>query len=188
MERILLVTQSEKRREQFIRLVSEQVQADFCCAGTSGEAWRLMTEHAFALILILAPLPDEFGVNLAKAAARTTAGVILVGKGYQLEEVRRRLGTEGVFAFQSEMGRTMFGYALTLMLAVHRRLAGAAPQTEQLQKKIRDIRLVDRAKCLLIQYAGMTEPEAHKYIEKLAMDSRISRREAAQSVLDHYEL
>lgn len=42
-------------------------------------------------------------------------------------------------------------------------------ENERLQEKIAEIRLVDRAKCALIQYADMTEPQAHRYIEKQAM-------------------
>ncbi len=187
MDRVLLVTQSPRRKEQFTRLVTELLPADICYAGTCGEAWRMISENTFALVLILAPLPDEFGVHLAREAAQTTAGVILVGKGYQLDEVRHKLEADGIFAFGAEMGRIMFGYAVSLMLSVHRRLARAAPQTERLQEQIRDIRTVDRAKCLLIQYAGMTEQEAHTFIEKLAMDHRLTRRMAAQKILDKYQ-
>ena len=147
----------------------------------------MMSDHSFAIVLILSPLPDEFGSNLAKIAAKTTAGVMVIAKGYQLENVQQKLAMEGVFAFHSEMGKTFFGYALDLMLVLHRRLAETAPQTEKLHKQIRDIRLVNRAKCLLIQYEGMSEEASHKYIEKLAMDQRMSRRDAAQLVLDHYE-
>lgn len=187
MERILLVTQNEKYREQFSKLVSEHIKAEFYYARTSGEAWRMMSDHPFAIVLILSPLPDEFGSNLAKIAAKTTAGVMVIAKGYQLENVQQKLAMEGVFGFHSEMGKTFFGYALDLMLVLHRRLAETAPQTEKLHKQIRDIRLVNRAKCLLIQYEGMSEEASHKYIEKLAMDQRMSRRDAAQLVLDHYE-
>ena len=50
-----------------------------------------------------------------------------------------------------------------------------------------EIRLVDRAKCILIQYLDMTEKEAHRHIEKLAMDKRKTRREIAESILRSYE-
>ncbi|MFQ9680350.1 MAG: ANTAR domain-containing protein [Ruthenibacterium lactatiformans] len=53
---------------------------------------------------------------------------------------------------------------------------GLQRQNNILQQKIDDIRLVDRAKCALIQYRLLTEPEAHKYIEREAMDSRRTRR------------
>ncbi len=188
MERILIVTDNPKRRDLFEKLISEQLHAEFFYALSSGEAWRTIAENSFSIILIIAPLPDEFGTNLARMAVKGTAGVILAAKAYQLDEVRAKLGAEGVMLFATEMGRTMFSYAISLLLAVHRRLSAAEPQAEMLQQKIKDIRIVDRAKCILIQYEGMTEQEAHRAIEKTAMDERIPRREAAQMILNHYDI
>ena len=51
------------------------------------------------------------------------------------------------------------------------------------EQKIQDIRTIDRAKCLLIQYSGMSEEQAHRYLEKQAMDRRMTRREVAEEVL-----
>ena len=49
------------------------------------------------------------------------------------------------------------------------------------------LRLVDRAKCYLIEKKGMTETEAHRLIEKGAMDTRRSRGEVAQEILEAEE-
>ena len=55
------------------------------------------------------------------------------------------------------------------------------------EEKIDEIRLVNRAKWLLIECLGMTEPEAHRYIEKQSMDRRVSKREVAQAVIKTYQ-
>ena len=47
--------------------------------------------------------------------------------------------------------------------------------------------LVSRAKCCLVEHEHMTEAEAHRYIEKQAMDTRRDRTEIAQEVLENYE-
>lgn len=70
-----------------------------------------------------------------------------------------------MFVFSTDMGRRLFENAVRLMTAVHIRLAGAAPQAERMQQKLQDIRIIDKAKCLLIQYSGLTEEEAHRYVE-----------------------
>ena len=46
---------------------------------------------------------------------------------------------------------------------------------------------MNRAKWLLIECLNMTEAEAHRYIEKQAMDLRISRREAAENIIKTYK-
>ncbi len=50
-----------------------------------------------------------------------------------------------------------------------------------------DVRLVGRAKCILMTHMHMREPEAHRYIEKQAMDRRTTRRAIAEGILKTYE-
>ncbi len=54
-------------------------------------------------------------------------------------------------------------------------------------KKMDEIRLVNRAKWALISNLGMDEPQAHRYIEKHAMDMRICKREASETIIKTYE-
>ena len=60
-------------------------------------------------------------------------------------------------------------------------------ENKKLLQKIEDIRIIDRAKCLLISYLNMSEPEAHKYIERQAMDMRITKRQVAEGIIKTYE-
>ena len=60
-------------------------------------------------------------------------------------------------------------------------------ENARLQEKIAQVRLVSRAKCCLVEHEHMTEAEAHRYIEKQAMDTRRDRTEIAQEVLENYE-
>ena len=60
-------------------------------------------------------------------------------------------------------------------------------ENSKLKQKIEDIRIIDRAKCILISYLGMSEQEAHRYIEKKAMDMRITKRAVAEGILKIYE-
>ena len=56
-----------------------------------------------------------------------------------------------------------------------------------MQEKLQQVRLVSRAKCCLIAEKGMSESEAHRYIEKAAMDSRRDRADVAQEILDSFD-
>ena len=83
-------------------------------------------------------------------------------------------------------GRAMFSQTLRLGLAARRRMLGLRNENIQLQKKIEEIRIVDRAKCVLMEVLALSEPQAHRYLEKEAMDRRITRREVAEQVLRTY--
>ncbi len=184
MEQGLLVCANRKSADSFAQLLAGRLE--LCRAMTSGDAWRLLQERSFALVLILAPLADGQGYDLARRAAQTTAGVILAVRPEAQLEVPQKVLDEGVFVFTPAMGRRLFDQAVALMLSVHRRLSRAIPQAEQLQKKMKEIRIVDKAKCILIQYERMSEEQAHKYIEKRAMDTRLTRKEVAEEILQSY--
>ena len=65
-----------------------------------------------------------------------------------------------------------------------RRLEYLRQENDKLRDKIAQIRLVDRAKCYLIEHKGMSEAEAHRMIEKTAMDTRRDRAEVAAEILE----
>lgn len=60
-------------------------------------------------------------------------------------------------------------------------------ENKDLAAKIDGIRLVNRAKWALIEHLGMTEDQAHRYIEKQAMDARVSKKEVAEGIIRTYE-
>lgn len=60
-------------------------------------------------------------------------------------------------------------------------------KNRSLREKMEDIRMVNRAKWLLIENLNMTEKDAHHYIEKQAMDTRFTRREVAENIVRTYD-
>ncbi len=186
MEQVLLVSSSQKSADSFAALLAAHPMLSVCRATTSRDAWRMLQAKSYALVLILSPLSDSKGWDLAKMAAGTTSGVILVVRPQAYSDVPQKVLDEGVFVFTPTMGRALFNQAVTLMLAVHRRLCQVSPQTERLQQKMKEIRIVDKAKCILIQYERMSEQEAHKHIEKQAMDNRLTKLEVAEHILQSY--
>ena len=77
--------------------------------------------------------------------------------------------------------------ATKLLTAARKRVFMLENENQKLQKKIDEIRIVDRAKLVLIQTLKMTEPQAQRYIEKQSMDLRQTRLQTAENVLRTYE-
>lgn len=187
MERILIVSSSQKAASIFSSFLESQSFSKPVCAKSGGEARRLLVDHKFALILIVTPLSDEFGSEFAAAAAQTTAGVILVVRTDMTEAFSAKMRRDGVLVLPAAVGRSLFLGSVSAMLTVYHRLEAVAPQTKKLQDKIQEIRMIDRAKCLLIHYSGINEQQAHRYIEKEAMNRRVTRGEVAREVISSYE-
>ena len=59
-------------------------------------------------------------------------------------------------------------------------------KTASIEEKMEEIRLVNRAKWLLIEQLRMTESEAHRYIEKQAMDRCVTKCSIAENIISMY--
>ena len=153
-----------------------------------GEARRKIVETAFDIVLINAPLPDDFGMRLAvDICASSGAGVLLLVRNDQFDDIYARVVSYGVLTLSKPTNMQMVAQNLRILCATRERMRQMEAKQATVEEKIEEIRLVNRAKWLLIERLGMTEPEAHRYIEKQSMDLRISKREAAKSVIKTYK-
>ena len=155
---------------------------------SGGEARRRLDGRDFAVVVVNSPLPDEFGHELALHAVELThAGVILLAKTLTADQIAGRLQDYGVLVLGKPFGAPQFRQAVQIAASNYRRLAVLRAENARLLDKIAQLRLVDRAKCFLIERRGMTEADAHRLIEKTAMDTRRSRGEVAREILEQEE-
>lgn len=183
-----LIVSGEKGIAYFTEVLSCASFGDIVGVATAGEARRLLIERDFDLCIVNAPLPDEHGERLAeRIAGDGSSGVILVVRSEHFDEISAKVEDFGVVTVSKPLSRALFWNALKLTMATHRRMQSMQKENRKLTQKLEDIRVVDRAKCMLISYLSMSESEAHKYIEKQAMDTRLSKREIAERILKTYE-
>ncbi|HHV29259.1 ANTAR domain-containing response regulator [Acetivibrio mesophilus] len=188
MDSILIVSSSLKVSSSLEELLRFNSYNEIVLAKNAGEAKRILVDRDFDLCIVNTPLTDEFGSNLAiNIANRGTTQVMLIVKSELEDEISDKVEDFGIFVIAKPVNRQLFWSALKLASAAHNRIKGLKKQNEQLQKKIEDIRFVDRAKCVLIEYLKMSEAEAHRFIEKQAMDMRVTKREIAARILKTYE-
>ena len=185
MDRVLIASASAKSSSALAQFLSSFDRPEAIVTALSGaEARRMLLDSEYELVVINTPLPDEFGHDLAIFAAHeTTASVMLIAKAEISDQVAEKTEQDGVLVVAKPLNRTLVFQSLRLLAATRKRLTELRSENQRLQRQIEDIRLIDRAKCILIECMGMTEPEAHSYIEKQAMDNRLTKRVVAQNVL-----
>lgn len=77
--------------------------------------------------------------------------------------------------------------SIRLLCGTRERLRRMEKKTASVEEKIEEIRLVNRAKWILIDELKMTETDAHRYIEKQAMDRCVTRRKIAEGIIQTYK-
>ena len=156
-------------------------------AGSAGEAKRMLLETDVDLVILNAPLRDEFGTQLALNLSRDNLCILMLVPAESLDAVRYKVEDEGILTLSKPVSRSGLLGAIKLLTAMRGKLRKLDRQNQALQEKMQDIRTVNRAKWLLIEIKRMTENEAHYYIEKQAMDMRLSRREVAENIIRTYD-
>lgn len=188
MTSVLLVSNTNTTLQLLSSFMTEQTISRLVTASDGASARREILDTDFDLIIIDSPLKDELGVGFAlDAADKATSGIIYVTKYENLYDANEELEEAGVFVLPKPISPELFYQSIRLLTASRRRLTKLVNENNKLQTKIQEIRLVDRAKCVLIQYLSMTEEEAHRHIEKQAMDLRLSRKKVAERILIRYE-
>ena len=183
----LLVCDSPKGVDFYREFLLQNGIREVIVTASGEEARQHYIERSFDVCVINAPLRHESGEELAMdIAEKNSSQVILFVKAEIMEAVTERVEDFGVITVSKPISRQLFWSALKLAKVAQRRIEMASNENKKLLKKMEDLKLVTRAKLTLMQYLNLTEPEAHRYIEKQAMDERISRVEVARDILDTY--
>ena len=185
---VLIVTASERFTDSIMPLLPMTDYWPVQTASSVAEARRWLADTEFDIVLINTPLPDDFGMHLAiDICTGSGAGVLLLGKNDHYNEIYSKVVRYGVITLSKPTNRQMVAQNLRILCATRERIRQMQAKQATVEEKIKEIRLVNRAKWLLIECLNMTEAEAHRYIEKQAMDLRISRREAAENIIKTYK-
>ncbi len=189
LESALIVSCTEKSTAYFTELLNTASIKQTTALQSCAEARRTFLEHDFDLVLVNAPLRDETGEMFARnIAAKGISQVILVVKSEYFDAVSAICEDDGVLTVAKPINRTVFWSALTLAKSARNRIKRIQTENEKLKQRIEDIRIVDRAKWILVSCMDMSEQEAHRHIEKQAMDMRSTKRTIAEEILKTYEM
>lgn len=185
---VLIVTASDSFVSSIMPLLPVTDYWPVTTVRSVGEARRRIAETDFDIVLINAPLPDDFGMRLAiDICTNSGAGVLLMVKNDLFNDIYAKVISYGVITLSKPTNLQMVAQNLRILCATRERLRQMEAKQATVEEKIEEMRLVNRAKWLLIECLGMTEPEAHRYIEKQSMDERISKREVAESIIKTYK-
>jgi len=188
MESALIVSNSEKDTAFFTEMLRAASVHQITSLASVDNARRLVLKQDFDVVIVNAPLRDESGESFSRhIASRGVSQVILLVKSEFFDSVSAVCEEDGVLTISKPADKTIFWASLSLAKSAQSRIRRIQAENAQLKQKIEDIRIINRAKCVLISFMNMSEQEAHRYIEKQAMDMRSSRRMVAEGILNRYE-
>lgn len=151
-------------------------------------ARELLSEKRFDIVLVNTPLEKEFGLDLAVFAEKLSCGVIVSAASKNCGEIAKKIGDRNIFVLPRPLNKAVLLQTLRFVTLSAEKQNDLKAQTAALEAKLKDVRLVDRAKCVLVEYLRISEADAHRQIQKRAMDMRLPQVEVARDILKTYEM
>ena len=190
MDRALIVSSSEKATAAIVSLVKESYpQCAVSVVGTGNESRRTVNENLYDAVIINCPLTDEFGSELAEyITSSTNSSCIMIVKVENSEAISEHMEDCGVMVVSKPINKQIFYQSLKFVNASRKRMLGIQNENIKLHKRLEEMRIINRAKFALMQYLSFTETQAHRYIEKQAMDMRTTKLDVARTIIKTYDM
>lgn len=188
MEKVLLISKNGRTKTTLQAYLMDTGEVELTTVGKGSIAKEVLLSTSYDLIMINSPLEDEFGDELAALASlKTRSGVIILMKNALIDRKASKMEQAGVMVVGKPMVKAMLSQAIRFAQVAKNRIVTMQEENVKLQGRIDQLKLVNRAKWVLVRYLNMSEEEAHKYIEQQAMDRRLSKGRVAQRILKAYE-
>ena len=184
---VLIVSASEKFQNALRSLLPETSYSPIVTAASVGAAERARNNQDFDFVFVNSPLPDDAGIRFAIDCCRAGGTVVLLFAAAALyDSIQSRVEKHGVFVLPRPVPRDAILRGLNWMTAARERLRSYEKKVQPVEEKMEEIRLVNRAKWLLISELKMSEPDAHHYITHQAMDRCCAKRTVAEEIIRLY--
>lgn len=183
---VLIVSASEGFNDALKDMLPEADYVTYFESSISS-AQRCFAERSFDYVIINSPLPDDIGARFAIDCCNSSGTVVLLMIREELyARIHEKVAEHGVFTLPKPLSKPSISMALSWMASARERLRKNEKKTFTLEEKMEEIRIVNRAKWLLISELRMDEQSAHKYIEKQAMNNCVSKRTIAEGIIRTY--
>lgn len=156
---------------------------------SSGNGIReLLSEKSYYIVILVLPLENEFGLELAAHIRRSTeSALVLIVPSKTYDNVSRKAAELSVQLLPKNSPRGLIVSTVRTAVSQRARLDELREENSTLRDMVSEMKLVNRAKCVLIEYLRIPEKEAHRQIQKRAMDHRITLTEVAMDIIKTYE-
>lgn len=189
-------TQQTKRRvvvaedESLIRLDIVEILKEngFDVVGEAGdgeEAVALVKEHKPDLVVMDVKMPKLDGISAAEQINREHLAPVVLLTAFSQRELVERASEAGALAYVVKpFTPADLLPAIEIALSRFQQILALESEVADLAERFETRKLVDRAKGILNEKMGLTEPEAFRWIQKASMDRRLTMQDVAKTIID----
>ena len=184
---VLIVSSAESFNTALSALLPETNYSPTHFVSNISAAKRALAERAFDFVIINSPFPDDVGTRFAiDTCIHGETVVLFLVRAELYDEIYDKVAEHGVFVLSKPTSKPIITTALSWLSSARERIRAQETKTHSLEDKMAEIKIVNRAKLLLISEQQMDESQAHRHIEKQAMDRCVTRKVVAEEIIKAY--
>ena len=155
-------------------------------AGDGERAVELAEELRPDLVVLDVKMPRLDGISAAQRIAQQRIAPVVILTAFSQRELVERARDAGAMAYLVKpFGKNDLVPAIEMAVSRFAELQMLETEVADLTERLETRKVVDRAKGVLQQQLALSEPESFRWIQKTAMDLRLSMREVAEGVVTH---
>ncbi|CAB4331657.1 unannotated protein [freshwater metagenome] len=180
--RILVAEDEALIRMDLIEMLAEAGYEVVAEASDGAQAIELAQLHKPDLAILDVKMPVLDGISAAEKII--SIAPVLMLTAFSQRELVERARDAGVMAYVVKpfsIGDLV--PAIEIAISRHLQMRTLADEVADLHERLETRKLIDRAKGILMQALNLAEPEAFSWIQRAAMDRRMTMKEVAQAVI-----
>jgi two-component system, response regulator PdtaR len=155
-------------------------------AGDGEKAIVLAEELRPDLVVLDVKMPKLDGISAAERIAEQRIAPVVILTAFSQRDLVERARDAGAMAYLVKpFTKSDLVPAIEMAVSRFAELAQLEAEVADLTERLETRKLVDRAKSALQQQLRLSEPDAFRWIQKTAMDLRLSMRQVAEGVITH---
>jgi two-component system, response regulator PdtaR len=155
-------------------------------AGDGAKAIELAEELKPDLVILDVKMPVLDGIAAAEAiAGKRIAPVVMLTAFSQRDLVERARDAGAMSYLVKPFTQSDLVPAIEMAVSRFAEIAELEAQVTDLEDRLETRKAVERAKAVLQEQLSLSEPDAFRWIQKTAMDLRMSMRQVAEGVVTH---
>ena len=181
--RILVAEDETIIRLDLVEMLTEAGYEVIAQAENGAVAIELAKEYKPDLAILDVKMPEVDGITAAEQIISISPVLMLTA--FSQRELIERARDAGVMAYVVKpFSINDLVPAIEIAISRHKQMKSLEAEVADIYERLESRKIIDRAKGILMKALNLSEPEAFSWIQKTAMDRRISMKEVAVAVID----
>ena len=182
--RVLIAEDEVLIRMDLAEMLAEEGYDVVGQAGDGAKAVELAEELQPDLVILDVKMPVLDGIAAAERIAEKRIAPVVILTAFSQRDLVERARDAGAMAYVVKpFNASQLLPAVEIAISRHREILALEEEVADVTERFETRKAVERAKGLLMQSMGLSEPEAFRWIQKTSMDRRLSMREVADVVV-----